>query len=155
MPELVTHTSVAWLIARATKNRIRRLDPLIFIMGACLPDWLSHAFVVWGVTFDYLSLLHEPIPLFLASVLIASFAKPGVRSNFFANLYLGAASHYLLDLCQKHAFPSCRPLFPFSDYAVQLPLYSIEGSIYVMPFLVLAVLVVFLFDRRRISQSAH
>jgi membrane-bound metal-dependent hydrolase YbcI (DUF457 family) len=151
VPELVTHTLTGWLLARGLKPRLRRLDPLPVVVGCCLPDWLSHGFIFWPGSFEYVGLLQEPLPLLLACALIGSFARAGRRLAVGGSLAAGALLHYLLDLLQQHAFPTCRPLFPFSGWTTGIHLYPVESSIYVAPLLLLLALGLELRRRRRAS----
>ena len=141
MPELVTHTLAGWLLVMALRARAPKLDPLVVLVGCCLPDWVSHGWVLWPPSFEYLALLHEPLPLLLICVLVGSFAAPGRRLRLGANLYLGAALHYAMDFFQIHAFPVSHPLFPLSSWSTGIGLYAVEGSIYVAPaFIILALI---------------
>lgn len=149
MPELLTHTAVGFLAARGLRRGWRRIDPLLAALGACLPDWISHLFVLLPSSFAYLDLLHEPLPILLLCLLVASFFAPGTRSWAAASMVLGAYLHYLLDLFQTHAFPVYRPLFPATDTAVGFSLYSIEASVWWLPAVLLALVVDRVVARRR------
>jgi hypothetical protein len=121
-----------------------RLDPLLAAVGACLPDWVSHLFVVYPPSFAYLEGLHDPIPLLLLCLLVATLVPTHLSADrgwAALSLALGAYLHYVMDLLQVHAFPVYQPLFPFSDAAVGLGIYSIEASVWWLPAVILALAV--------------
>lgn len=137
MPELISHSLVGWLLARALKIRWPTIDPLMVVLGACVPDWISHFFVIHMPTVNYLSQLHEPLPLLALCLLLATFFRPGHRAAGLYSLLLGVSSHYALDFFQQHSFSACRVFFPFSFRGYGGGGYSIEASLYWIPALVL------------------
>jgi hypothetical protein len=138
MPELLTHSLIG-LAGRQLARRRSSVDPLLLV-GCCLPDWISHAHVVWPALYEPVGLLHEPIPVTIAAALWATFLRKGSRIAGWGAICLGALLHYAADLMQAHAFPAYFPLFPLSDRSVDIGWFPVEGSLWIAPLLALLVL---------------
>jgi len=145
MPDLLTHTSLAYLVGRGV-NIKRYL--IIFLVGNVLPDVFTR--IPWRVvpnclqskTFWFCQPLHTPVGITLGCLLITYFFKEAERKAIFYFLWLGAFFHLFLDLLQRNVVGSYYWFFPFSWNSFQIGLFWAEESLLSIPFLLLAILVI-------------
>ena len=147
MPDLVTHSTVAWLLAR----RWRRAGPLVLVLlGAQLPDLLTR---VPGIFLDKASLrwfdpLHSPVGVLLVSLLVAQLFRVDLRRQAFACFFFGGATHLLLDAFQFNLCGSYHWLFPWSTWNGQIGILPIEAAVATIPLQLLAVWLLWIGRRR-------
>ncbi|MDH3743691.1 MAG: hypothetical protein OES47_01160 [Acidobacteriota bacterium] len=165
MPDLLTHTIVAYVAAA----RLRRRDLTLVILGTVLPDALS---VVPGLVLDWAadvagfevadpilnapSVFHAPIPFALFVWLLALFRPPTQRWRFLVVLSLGGWLHIGLDFLQFHlSGPSYHPLYPFSSWAWEAAWIGTEDSLVALPLLVPVGIAIWSWRRRREEGSSQ
>ncbi len=159
MADLVTHIAVGHLLKRTSR---RPEHPLIFALGACLPDLLGRVPGLLAAGLDNLigielapyfafgvDALHTPIPYTLCCLFFAYLVQEPQRRMVFWNLTLGGFTHFAVDLPQTHIAGGYRLLFPFSWFELELQWFSTEASLKVAPWLALAALGVELWFQRR------
>ena len=149
MPDLVTHTTAAWVCGRAW---LPRPGLLLLLFGAQLPDLatrvpailLDHAQARWVLP------LHTPVGLLLLCLLLAQAFTVTWRRRAFALLMAGSGTHLLLDAMQENLRGSYHWFFPFSFWNGQLGWFAIEAAVPTIPVQLAVVGVVeFMLRRRR------
>lgn len=131
MPDLVTHFTAAYLLKIPRRwSRFR----VPFYLGAILPDLMSRPFyIVYPPAGYFIFSLHTPVILIVVCFLIAQFFEREIRSGVRANLLLGIALHFSLDLLQKTTIAGYFWLFPFSWKDLDLGLFWPHESIRLVP----------------------
>ena len=135
MPDLILHGAGAYLVARG----LRIFLPAA-VLGGILPDLLRGPGFVDPVFWNFFGPLHEPLPVFLACLLLSRAFVPPLRGRALGGLSLGAALHILLDACQDHLGYGTYPLFPVLRTPLDMGLFSPEGYFWLGPLLFLACL---------------
>lgn len=151
MPDLATHVAAAYLLRMPL--RISRYSA-IFFLGTILPDILTRPFyILFPDTYWFVYPLHTPYILILVCLLISHFFENTIRRSVFISLVAGVFLHFSLDLFQKHLIGVNYWLFPFSDLNIEIPLFWQDDSIYVLPFLLIAVFLAGIFQSHRYNED--
>jgi hypothetical protein len=138
MPDLITHTAVAYFVARPRSMARHRVA---LYVGAILPDLLSRPwYILFPKMSEYTIAMHTPIFSVLACLLIAQFFDNGIRKSVLWNLLAGVALHFFLDLLQRHLVPGYLLIFPFSWWGFEIGLFGPEQSIRFTPFWIVAIM---------------
>ena len=139
MPDLITHTIIARLIASFKWRRFA----LWFAIGAILPDLLTRApmFFLRGCYRCgwFFIPLHTPLVLILVNLLFASFfanKRRLINKTIFWSLFFGSGSHLLLDFLQKHIKDGYYYLFPLSFKSLEAGWFWPEDSLKFLPALI-------------------
>ncbi|HNW58055.1 MAG TPA: metal-dependent hydrolase [bacterium] len=118
MPDLVTHTFAAWLLARPGRWRQVRLP---FFLGAILPDIISRPIYILNPRWQgYTVALHTPLFALLCGLLLAEGMAPALRRGARLALSAGILLHFALDLMQCHLGAGYYWFFPFSWKSFEL-----------------------------------
>ena len=137
MPDMITHTAVAYLVAR---RWFPRPQTIVFIVGTILPDLLTRGVAIVLPASGYWSVpMHTPLGIVVTSWVAAGFFTREHRRDVFIWLVAGAALHCLLDAPQRNLNIGYFWIFPFWTRLYDGGWYWPEDSLYVMPFLVIAV----------------
>jgi len=146
MADLVTHACVV-LIPAALLPRTRYLP--VLVGGALLPDAAGRgpsiaSSLLWevGVILPErwvagLSVLHEPLPLFLIVVLLSLSFVPAQRLGAAVALSLGVCSHLALDLMQDHHGVGYHVWAPFGLARFELGWFPPDATVFWAPWLAL------------------
>ncbi len=125
----------------------------MFYTGAILPDLVSKPPTIVFPGQDvywFVQPTHAPIAVALMGFALVMFLEERLRGRFLMLLGLGIASHYLLDLMQKHLLGGAYYwLFPFSWITFNIPVFWPSDTVLAIPFLLLAVGVMEVLSARR------
>jgi len=148
MPELITHTTFAYLI------RKRNLDIhylILFLFGAMLPDLLTRPFTTFFKLEQYFfNASHTPFVVILWIIIISQFFENEIRWQVFKYISLGALTHFFLDLFQISSNNiGYQWLFPFSDWNFQFNFLWADESILLAPIMAFIFLIDFYFFKKR------
>jgi len=139
MPDLVTHFAAAYFLK--VPNRWSRFR-VPFYLGALLPDLLARPLSILYSPSGYaMYSLHTPVVSVIVCLLIAQFFEREIRTGVRANLLLGIALHFCLDIFQKHITVSYYWFFPFSWKTFELGLFWPEDSLKLVPVLVILMII--------------
>jgi len=130
MPDLILHGASTYLVAKG----LRLLAPAALI-GAMLPDLLRAPGLSNLMAWRFFGPLHEPLPVFLACVLLSRLFEKSLRGQALAGLSTGGALHLILDMGQDHLGYGYYPLFPFSNIPLEFGFYPPEGYFWIGPLL--------------------
>ena len=127
MPDWISHIILGLIVAELFPGNKKSL----IVLGSLLPDILLKAYLLGLLfpvhTFTLTALLipfHTPIGMAITSLFIAPFFKTDQRKTYIS-LFLGWASHLLLDMTNHHAITTENLIFfPFSWRSVELGLFS-------------------------------
>lgn len=153
MPDLVTHSAVAWILGRKGNFEYR----IIFYLGAILPDVLARPiYILFPKYYLYSIAVHTPVFMIIFSLLFAEFFDRNIKRKIFGYLLLGVLLHFLLDALQKHLVTGYFWLFPFSWYSTSFGLFWSESFINIIPywFLLIAIVELFLFFQKKMKKSS-
>ncbi len=159
MADLLTHALAGALITARVKRRL----VVLAVVGGVLPDVISvlpelalrplaglTGFEVPSWWHEGLAVFHSPFVFALLAWGLVLFLPRGdgvERPAAFLAMTAGGWLHTLLDLIQRHIVPiGYYPGYPFVREPGELGFMWSEGSLYILPFLALAV---FLLFRRR------
>ena len=145
MPDLITHSCVAYGLSVLCKNRWH--SPVI--VGALMPDILSRVpsmvlsflrgfeprIPLWLI--DMWGPLHLPAGMLISSLMLAMLWRDSFRMRIFWLSLLGQASHLLIDVGQSHIAGGYALGFPIWNRPVELGLYGTEASVWLAPILLL------------------
>ena len=147
MPDLVTHLASAYLLKKFT--RLSR-GVVLFYLGALLPDLLSRPLhLVRPAIYPATQPLHSPVGAFLSCWLISLFFRSDQRKSVFFLLFSGSLLHFGLDILQKHLVGGYLWLFPLSLQPYSIGYFWPEDALFVLPYTILLVLIVYLFSAWR------
>ena len=159
MPDLMTHLTSSYLLKRLLAGK-RNIVP--FLLGATLPDMIAYIplvasgllpleyLPVWTNALTYLFFpFHGIVGFTLLSWMLALLFQTELRKGIFWNLELGGLVHVLMDLLQSQHGQSGYLLFPFSGKSFGLGWLETESSLYAVPFLVAAVVIMLGIDSFR------
>ena len=148
MPDLLTHYASARLPGLALRDE--RLRALL-VAGTFLPDIASKG--LDGVTRSpehFASPSHSLVGLLVLCYLAALFLTPPLRRTGFGCLYGGALLHLGLDLLKENVGHGAARLFiPFSVRSYELAWIPTEDVVYLLPFDLFLLIIVFLVERSR------
>lgn len=131
MPDLVTHTFAAWLLARPERWRTVRL---FFFTGAILPDIISRPlYILQPHLQGYTVALHTPLFALLCALLLAEFMTPALRRPARLAISAGVLLHFTLDLLQSHLGAGYYWFFPFSWQSFELGWFWPEATVSWIP----------------------
>ncbi|HOT95602.1 MAG TPA: metal-dependent hydrolase [bacterium] len=131
MPDLVTHTFAAWLLARPERWRKVRL---FFFVGAILPDIISRPIYILQPRWQgYTVALHTPLFALLCALLLAEFMAPALRCAARIAISAGILLHFVLDLMQSHLGAGYYWFFPFSWRSFELGWFWPETTVSWIP----------------------
>ncbi len=137
MPDLVTHTTIGYLLRnRKWSSHIL----LLFIIGTILPDILSRPFMIMFPDYKwFFHAFHTPIVLVLFIALISLLFERSLRLIAFKYILLGAAFHCFMDMFQigisDTAYLWFFPISSTFDY--QIGLFWAEDSLVMTPLFLL------------------
>ena len=148
MPDLASHALIAYFVSLSFKKRYK---VAIFLLGAILPDLLSESLFYFIKTdrqrwFSYPT--HSPIYLFLLCLVVSLLFEQSKRRKIFVYLFTGSCLHIFLDGLQKHFDSNLFWFFPFLWHSFSLGLFWPENILFVMPFLVMALVITLYFRRK-------
>jgi len=126
MPDWLTHTIFGWITGKITKIEIG-----LIVIGTLIPDLIkiNIAFVWFRIDHHYFfDPIHTPIGAILIGGIIALFFKD--MKKVFIVLYIGIATHFILDFFLVHVSGGMKLLFPFSWGEWQL--YLIRSDEYLI-----------------------
>ncbi|MDI6793511.1 MAG: hypothetical protein QME81_11710 [bacterium] len=157
MPDLVTHSGVAYLIYKLFS---RRRYLIIFLAGTILPDVITRIpYFLVESGYDWLFVpLHTPVGMTLVCLWLSYFFEECERKPVFVNLWLGSLLHLGMDLLQYGIIPQHLLLFPFSLKRYEIALFSAEASMYIIPLwliLIVGVELVLRYRGRTINAGRH
>ena len=137
MPDLFTHTAVAYFIVRA--NALEKYRALFYI-GTVLPDVLSRPFyILFPHTFRITTAIHTPVFIYLFCLLLAQLFKD--NKTAFIALIGGSALHFILDVFQRHIIGGYYWFFPFSWKSFEIGMFWPEDALWSVPFLFFLVII--------------
>lgn len=137
MPDLITHTAVAYFAVRPFKLFPRQI---VFFVGTILPDVITRPiYILKPDWYPFTVAMHTPAFCIVTCLLLAEFFSDTIRGSIRKMLLLGIALHFFLDLFQKHLGMGYLWGFPFSWRSFELGLWWPEQSLYAIPILLLAV----------------
>lgn len=151
MPDLVTHTTLGYLV------RDRRWDVhvlILFMIGTMLPDVFSRTFIILFKDYRwFFHAWHTPVVIILLSALISLLFVSDMRKQVFKFLLLGSAFHCLLDLFQTGISDTAYLwFFPFSSkFDFQIGLFWAEDTLSLTPLFVLLFLISYKWESKIIS----
>jgi len=148
MPDLVTHTTIGYLIRN--RNWTKHIL-LLFIIGTIFPDILSRTFMIILPDFKwFFHAFHTPIVIVLFTLLFSLFFAKSLRFMVIKYVLLGAAFHCFLDLFQKGVSDTAYLwLFPFSSTIdFQLGLFWAEDTLILTPLFSLLFLISFFWEEK-------
>ncbi|MEW5766337.1 MAG: metal-dependent hydrolase [bacterium] len=159
MPDLVTHSGVAYLIYRLL---VKRGYLIIFLVGTILPDVITRIpfFLLESKFYWLFHPLHTPGGITLVCLWLSYFFEEDERKTIFISLWLGSILHLGMDLLQYGIISQHLLLFPFSLRRYEIGLFSSEASMYTIPLWVGLIVVVEWALRnpgrlRRIEHASH
>lgn len=147
MPDLASHALIAYFVSLPFKKRYK---VAVFLLGAILPDLFSESLFYFIRTNRqrWLSYpTHSPIYLFLLCLVISLLFEQSKRRVVFICLFAGSGLHIFLDGLQKHFDSNLFWFFPFSWHSFSLGLFWPENTLFVVPFLTIALGIVLFFKR--------
>jgi hypothetical protein len=140
MPDLVTHTTIAYLLsnnARFTRYRA------FFYLGTILPDIITRPiYIIKPELYGYTTGMHTPVYVFVLILLFAElFRKEYSR---FVRLYMvsGALLHFFLDALQRHLVGGYYWFFPFSFKTYNWGLFWPDSAVQLFPFWIATIAIV-------------
>lgn len=148
MPDWLSHVLIALILC----GLINIDKKSLVVLGTLLPDiviklGLLGIFISLPVFFyDFVSVFHTPIVVFLLSIIIA----PIFRYNRLRTLILinfGSVQHFLADLTMKHFEGGIPLLFPFSSKLYSLNLIWPEESLFVLVWVFVIYLIILVHKR--------
>lgn len=154
MPDLITHTIVAYLV----RNRnIKIHNLIIYLLGAMLPDLATRPFmIIFPPLRHFFHAFHTPIALAIIIIVISYFFEESKQRLVIFLLSLGTLTHLFLDAMQQGvADRGYGWLFPFSYIDFRFGLFWPEDSISVLPFIILIFLADFLISRKNKNKKVH
>ncbi len=147
MPDLLTHALVGYFTTRPRRYRE------LFFVGLILPDLLGRLpMVFYKKSYWFISPGHTPMGILLGAYLMTFLFEPPIRTVIFRNLLVGASIHIFLDMLQRHLTDAYFWFFPFTWKTFEIPLFWPDKSIYAIPFVLVAIGVVYLV-RRKLAKS--
>jgi hypothetical protein len=155
MPDLVTHTTIGYLIRN--RNWTKHIL-LLFLIGTIFPDLLSRTFMI---TFPELKwffhAFHTPIVIVLFALLFSLLFERSLRWLVFKYVLLGAAFHCFLDLFQLGVSETAYLwFFPITvTYDIQIGLFWAEDTLILTPLFTLLFLISYFYEdkiREKISK---
>lgn len=145
MPDLITHTFLAVLMNKITPGSMRKFQIVFFfLVGNMVPDIFSRApMVLSPENIPFFTVYHTLLGGVIISYIIALFFNVARRKNIFLCLFAGSVFHQIIDLVQKNLFGGGYKLFFPLDVEVSVGFIWPEGSLYVLPFLFVFVMIVY------------
>ncbi len=145
MPDLITHTAVAHLLARSFSSyrySIKRWDlHFLFLLGTMLPDLLTRSFyILFPSLFHWIIFFHTPIAMLIVSWMAAALFTVTRRRAVFISLYSGALLHFLLDALQKQIIGNNFWLYPISWFNFSIGIAWPGEIMHFIPLWLVAVL---------------
>lgn len=126
MPDLLTHTAVAYAVGRPARPEFR----CAFLVGTLLPDILykTALYLMHGSTW-FCEPTHSPLTLVAAAYAGAMLFPLAHRRGAFLGLWLGSWLHLLLDAGKSYLGEGVIMwAFPFSMERFELGLYMTEST---------------------------
>ena len=150
MPELIAHTTFAYIVRKRTWDAYQLI---LFLFGAMLPDLLTRPFTTFFKAEQYfINASHSPLLVLLWIILMSQFFEKEIRWIFFKAVSLGAATHFLLDLVQIGSNDiGYQLLFPFSEFNFSLNLIWADEVIILAPFMTAIFLIDYFFFGKKKS----
>ncbi len=138
MPDLITHTAVAYFASRPRSCARYRA---IFYLGTILPDLLSRPlYILKPELFVYAAAIHTPIFLTAFCLLLAELFNETIRRGTRISLLAGVGLHLFLDLLQRHVAAGYFWLFPFSWKSFEIGWFWPETPLSLAPLWISLVL---------------
>ena len=139
MPDLITHTAVAYFILRP---KIFARYRVIFYLGTILPDLISRPiYILFPKIVDYTIATHTPVFSLLVCLLLTQLFAQKIQRVVFLYLACGGALHFLLDILQRHLATGYTLLFPFSWKSFEIGLVWPEQTVTLIPFWIAAIII--------------
>ncbi|OGL47606.1 MAG: hypothetical protein A2161_15470 [Candidatus Schekmanbacteria bacterium RBG_13_48_7] len=151
MPDLATHSLLATILQRVTREKI---SLILILVGTILPDILSRAPIILSSHLEWMAVpFHSPIPLFVLAYLVSMLFQEQSRKQVFISLLTGMYFHLFLDMLQWHvADHNYFWLYPFSQFQFELGLFDSNTVFTFLPFLIILVLGFELLRKHRSSK---
>jgi len=148
MPDIITHTTFAYLIRKRNWD-IHFL--ILFLLGAMLPDLLTRPFTTFFKPEQYfINASHTPSVVLLWIILISQFFEREIRWQVFKYISLGTLTHFFLDLFQISTNNiGYQLLFPFSEWNFSFNLFWADESIFIAPIMAIIFLIDFYFFKKK------
>jgi hypothetical protein len=146
MPDLVTHTTIGYLVRNRKWDKYKLL---FFMIGTVFPDVLSRTFMI---TFPdlrwFFHAFHTPIVILLFAYLFSIFFEKSMQWLVFKFVILGSAFHCFLDLFQIGISDTAYLwLFPITvNYDFQIGLFWSEDTMIMTPLFTVLFLISFLWE---------
>jgi len=138
LPDLITHTAVAYLASRPRSFARYRA---VFYLGTILPDLISRPlYIIKPELFVYAAAIHTPVFLIVSCLLLAELFAEKLRSGVRLFLLAGVGLHLCLDLLQRHVASGYFWLFPFSWQSFEVGLFWPETPLSLAPLWIGSVL---------------
>ena len=165
MPDLMTHFTASYLLKRAVAPKE---NMTAFLLGAALPDILAYIPLVvagyipsgslpaWIKDLPFMFLaFHSVIGFFLFSWWAALLFHVDLRRGVFVNLFLGGLLHFCMDMFQVQHAEFSSFLLPFSWQSFHLGWFGTEASLWGLPFITAAAVIVYSIDilRRKVRRG--
>lgn len=151
MPDLVTHTTIGYLV----RNR-KWTKPilLLFIIGTILPDVLSRTFmIIFPQLKWFFHAFHTPIVIILFTLLFSLIFEKSLRLIVFKYVLLGAFFHCLLDFFQTGVSDTAYLwFFPFSaTYDFRIGIFWAEDTLVLTPLFTSIFLISFFWEDKIVN----
>jgi hypothetical protein len=149
MPDLVTHTAIAYF---AVRHSVFKRFRIVFYLGTILPDISSRPFyIIQPALYPYTVAIHTPVFSVVSCLVLAELFSTDIRRYVRAYLIAGVALHYILDLIQKHLGEGYYLLFPFSWTSNKIGMLWPEEILLFVPvwLILIAVSELLLYSRKK------
>lgn len=147
MPDLVTHTAVAYLLSN--HKRFFRFRAF-FYFGTILPDIITRpVYILKPEYFQYTTGLHSPVFIFVFILFISELFRNECRGYVRIYMLSGALLHFILDAFQRHLVGGYYFLFPFSFSTYNWGLFWPETAVQLFPFWIASIAIIEIIIRTR------
>jgi hypothetical protein len=156
MPDLITHTAIAYLARRPFEFLKPSADPapvrILFYIGVMLPDLMSRPwYILSPAVHDWMVAFHTPFGMLVACASASLLFKRTMRKKAFGWLFLGTVLHFAVDCLQKQVTGNNFWLFPFSWKNFGIGLFWAGEALPFVPVWIALVLLMEFFFRRKES----
>jgi hypothetical protein len=151
MPDLLTHTTIGYLVRNRKWDKYKLL---FFLIGTVFPDVLSRPFMI--ILPDYrwfFHAFHTPVVVLLFTYLFSIFFERPMQWLVFKLVLLGSAFHFFLDLFQISISDMAYLLFfPITvNYDFLISILWSEDILILTPVFTLLFLISFFWEDRIVS----
>lgn len=147
MPDLVTHTAIAYLLSN--HDRFFRYRAF-FYLGTILPDIITRPFyILKPELYGYTTGLHTPIFIFFLILLFSELFRKEFSRYVRIYMLSGALLHFVLDAFQRHLVGGYFWIFPFSFKSYNWGLFWPDTAVQIFPFWIALIAIIEVIKRTK------